>query len=119
MSIPDYEHSMSPQTYTTIYDAIVESIHKVLPDTQFVGMSLAEPFNNPAFFEYFLDPRNHEPGIPRDFISYHFCTVPTADQTTSAQQFTFFDQADKFLTTVRFIEAIRTRLSPETKTAIN
>jgi hypothetical protein len=116
---PEYEHAMSPQTYTRIYDATVESVRKILPDTQFVGMSLAEPSNNPAFFEYFLDARNHNPGVPIDLISYHFYAVPTADQTPAIQQYTFFDQADKFLTSVRFIEAARQRLSPKTKTAIN
>lgn len=116
---PDFEHSMSPQTYTKIYDAVVDSVLKVLPDTQFVGMSLAAPSDNPAFFEYFLNPANHKPGIPLDFISYHFYAVPGADESPSAQQFTFFDQADKFLTAVRFIQAIRQRLSPNTKTAIN
>jgi hypothetical protein len=31
----------------------------------------------------------------------------------------FFDQADRFLTNVRYVEAIRKRLSPETKTDLN
>jgi hypothetical protein len=35
------------------------------------------------------------------------------------EQFTYFDQADGFLKTVRYIEAIRKRLSPETKTTID
>lgn len=116
---PDFEHSMSPQTYTKIYDAVVESVQKILPDTQFVGMSLAAPSDNPAFFEYFLNPANHRSGIPLDFISYHFYAIPGADENPAAQQFTFFDQADKFLTAVRFIQAIRQRLSPNTKTAVN
>jgi hypothetical protein len=116
---PDHEHAMSPQTYTRVYDAVVESVRKVLPETQFVGMSAAEPSNVPEFFEYFLNPANHKPGVPLDFISYHFYAVPGADEPPSAQQFSFFDQADKFLTTVRYIEAIRRRLSPNTKTAIN
>jgi hypothetical protein len=116
---PEYEHAMSPQTYTTIYDAVVESVRKVSPETKFVGMSLAEPSNRPDFFEYFLDHKNHKPGVPLDFISYHFYAVPTADQTPAIQQFSFFDQADKFLTSVRFVEAIRKRLSPDTRTAIN
>ncbi len=116
---PDYEHKMSPETYTQIYDAIVEPVHKVLPSAQFVGMSLAEPSNSPRFFEYFLNPAHHKPGIPLDWISYHFYAVPTPGQTISEWQYTFFDQADKFLTSVKFIEAIRERLSPGTKTAIN
>jgi hypothetical protein len=115
----DYEHTMSPETYTLIYDAITESVHKVLPDTKFVSLALAEPSNRPDFFEYFLDPRHHKPGTPLDFISYHFYATPTDGQTPAVHQYTFFDQADKFLSSVRFIEAIRSRLSPNTKTAIN
>jgi len=116
---PEYEHAFTPQDYTKLYDAVVAAVRKQLPETQFVGMSLAEPSNSPAFFEYFLDARNHKPGTPLDWISYHFYAVPTLDQTSAAHQFTFFDQADKFLTSVKFIEAIRKRLSPQTKTAIN
>ena len=71
------------------------------------------------FFEYFLDPKNHKPGIPIDMISYHFYAIPTADQPPEIQQYTFFDQADRFLATVRYIELIRQRLAPETKTTIN
>jgi hypothetical protein len=115
----EYEHSLTPEAYTKIYDAVVGSVRKVLPDTQFVGMALAEPSNRPEYFEYFLNPKNHQPGIPLDYISYHFYAVPAAEESPEVQQYTFFDQADKFLASVRYIEAIRQRLSPETKTAIN
>src|SRR5579863_204987 len=49
-------------------------------------------------------------------ISYHFYASPTAGQAVDSWQYTFFDQADGFLNTVRYIESIRKRLSPETKT---
>ena len=52
-------------------------------------------------------------------ISYHFYATPGADQTPEVQQFTFFEQADHFLTTVRFVEAIRKRLAPATRTTVN
>jgi hypothetical protein len=42
--------------------------------------------------------------------------VPTHQQTIADWQFTYFDQADGFLNTVRYIENIRKRLSPQTKT---
>ena len=115
----DYEHSFTPQTYTKVYDAIVSSVRKVLPDTKFVALALAAPSDHPDFFEYFLDSKNHQPSVPLDYISYHFYAVPTAGQPPEAWQYTFFEQADKFLSSVRFIEAIRQRLSPKTKTAIN
>ena len=84
---------------------------------KFVGLALAEPGANPRMFEYFLNPQNHQPGIPLDMISFHFYAVPTADQTPDVHQYTFFTQADRFLDVVRYIQDIRQRLSPATRTA--
>ena len=112
---PEFEHKTTPQQYTERYDAIVEGIRRVNPETKFMGMALAMPSLVPDYFEYFLNPKNHKPGIPIDYISYHFYASPTADQTISDWQYTFFDQADGFLHTVRYAEAIRKRLSPHTK----
>ena len=89
------------------------------PETKFVGVSLAYPGQQPDFFEHFLNPKNHKPGIPLDFISYHFYAVPTADQARKSSRHVFFAQADGFLNTVRYVEAIRKRLSPGTRTTIN
>ena len=55
------EHGMSPQQYTQRYDAIVSAIHKVSPDTKFMGLALAAPSSHPDFFEYFLNPAHHAP----------------------------------------------------------
>jgi hypothetical protein len=115
----DFEHNMTPEQYTARYDTIVTAIHKVSPDTQFVGLALAAPSSNPKYFEYFLDPRNHRPGTPLDIISYHFYATPTKDQTIDNWQYTFFDQAGGFLNTVRYVEAIRKRLSPATRTDLD
>ena len=112
----DFEHSTTPELYTQRYDAIVSAIHTVSPETKFVGLALAQPSNDPKWFEYFLDPSHHKPGIPLDYISYHFYATPTLDQDINDWQFTFFDQADRFLATTRYIEAIRMRLAPNTKT---
>jgi hypothetical protein len=112
----EFEHHTTAEQYTRRYDAIVEGIHRVSPDTKFMGMALGEPSEHPEFFEYFLNPANHKPGIPLDFISYHFYASPTRSQTIADWQYTFFDQADGFLNTVRYIENIRKRLSPQTKT---
>ena len=115
----DFEHNMTPQQYTDRYDAIVGAIHAVSPQTKFVGMALAMPSKAPGYFEYFLDPKNHKPGIPLDMISYHFYASPGAGQTIDNWQYTFFDQADGFLNTVRYVETMRKRLSPETKTDLD
>ena len=115
----DFEHGMTPQTYTNLYDTVVEAMRKVQPNLKFVGAALAIPGLKPEFFEYFLNPKNHKRGIPLDFISYHFYASPTADQTPEVQQFTFYAQAEGFLNTVRYVEAIRKRLSPNTRTTID
>ena len=108
------EHSMTPQTYTHVYDAIVEAVHRVDPQIKFVGMALAsEP---PDYFEYFLNHKNHKPGIPIEMISYHFYAVPEPDETQDVMQHTYWDQADRFLAVVDYIQHIRARLSPETET---
>lgn len=116
---PDLEHNISAQLYTKMYDAIVERLKKVSPLTKFIGMSLA--FNaRPDFFEYFLNHKNHRPGIPLDGISYHFYGGPSyPHQKLEEYQYAFFDKADAFLEKVKFIESIRKRLSPETITTIN
>ncbi len=111
----EFEHVMKPEQYTVRYDAIVEGIHRASPETKFVGMALAAPGTDASYFEYFLNPANHKPGIPLDYISYHFYASPTMAQTIDDWQYTFFDQADGFLNTVRFAENIRKRLSPQTK----
>jgi hypothetical protein len=116
---PDLERNLSPETYTRLYDAVVTAMRAVQPETKFVGISLAYPGQQPNFFEHFLNPKNHKAGIPLDFISYHFYAVPTADQGAEVQPHVFFAQADGFLNTVRYVEAIRKRLSPSTRTMIN
>ena len=86
----EFEHKMTPETYTKIYDAVVESIRRVAPQTKFVGLALAQPSLHPEQFEYFLNPKNHQPGIRLDFISYHFSAVPTVDQNPTILPYTFF-----------------------------
>jgi hypothetical protein len=114
----DFEHHIDAETYTRLYDAVVTAIRKEQPNMKFVGLALAIPID-PHYFEYFLDHKNHKPGIPLDFISYHFYAVPSADETPEIEQHTYFEQADGFLKSVRYVEAIRKRLSPETKTTID
>jgi hypothetical protein len=116
---PDIEHSTTPEQYTQRYDAIVSAIRKVAPNMKFVGISVAWPSQAPHMFEYFLNPKNHKPGIPLDMISYHFYASPTEDQGPEIQQYTFFDQADRFLATAAYIEEIRKRYSPSTRTTVN
>lgn len=114
---PDLEHSMTPQTYTQIYDAMVTAIKQVLPDVKFVGMALA--YESPAWFEYFLNPANHKPGIPIDMISYHCYANANSNQKFDAYEYSVFDKAEYFVNTVSYIQNIRKRLAPDTKTDID
>jgi len=111
----DFEHKTTPEDYTKRYDAIVEAIHNVSPETKFMGLALARAGGDPKYYEYFLNPRNHKPGTPLDYISFHFYASPALDEGLDSWQHTFFNQADGFLATTRFILAIRDRLSPQTK----
>lgn len=116
---PDLEHNITPQLYTRMYDAIVRQLKRVSPQTKFIGMSLAFE-NNPEWFEYFLNPSNHNSDISLEGISYHFYGTPDfAGQSLDCYQYSFFNQANAFLDRVRYIENIRKRLSPQTFTTIN
>ena len=112
---PDIEHETTPESYTVRYDAIVEAIRKVSPDTKFMGLALAYTTKDPKWYEYFLDPSHHKPGIPIDYISYHFYSLPDIKENIDDWQYTFFNQADTFLAGIRFIRETRDRLSPSTK----
>ena len=114
---PDLEHNFTPEMYTKIYDAMVTAIHKVSPKTKFVGLALA--YEKPHWFEYFLNPKNHKPGIPLEWISYHCYANANNKQKFDVYEYTLFDKADNFLNTVSYIENIRKRLSPNTKTDID
>ncbi len=115
----DSEHHMTPEQYTARYDAIVSAIDAVSPETKFVGLALEDPGKQPKFFEYFLDHKNHRPGTPLDMISYHFYAAPATGETVDDWQYSFFDQEAGFLNTVRYVESIRKRLSPQTRTDLD
>jgi len=115
----DDEHSMTAEDYTADYDAIVAAIRQVAPGIKFVALALDSAENHMQLLEYFLDPRHHKPGIPRDMISYHFYANPTQHEPPEVQQYTFFTQADRFLAVVRWAESIRQRLAPQTQTDLD
>jgi len=116
---PDLEHNISAETYTRMYDVIVKALKKISPGTKFIGMSLAYA-TNPHYFEYFLNAKNHQPGVVPEGISYHFYGTPSwEDQDLSGYRYTFFEKTEAFLDRVRFIESIRKRLAPHTFTTIN
>lgn len=115
----DFEHQMTPEQYTLCYDEIAAAIKRVAPSMKFIGLALAIPGNDPQMFEYFLNPKNHKPATPIDLISYHFYASPAADESPEVQQYTFFDQADGFISTLRYIEQMRNRLAPAVGTDVD
>lgn len=116
---PDLEHHIPVQLYTKMYDAIVSELKKLSPQTKFIGLSLAH-VREPEYFEYFLNAKNHTPGVPLEGISYHHYSRPSwAQQTIEGYQYTFFEMAESFLDKVRYIESIRKRLAPQVFTTIN
>lgn len=114
----EMEHGISPQFYTVLYDAIVTAIREVSPSTKFVGLALGNAANL-AYYQYFLDPSNHQPGIPLDLISYHFYAEPSGADTVDQYGPDGFTAADNFIATVRQIEQIRTTLAPSVRTTVD
>jgi hypothetical protein len=115
----DFEHHWTPEGYTKFYDAVTAAMLKVDPDLKFMAVASASPRTHGAMYEYFLNPANHASGAHLDFLTYHFYASPSESEPFSAMQYTFFDQADGFLATARYIEQMKHRLSPETKTDWN
>ena len=113
------EHHLTPEGYARIYDATVEAVRRVSPQTHFVGLGLPNPSGLPDYVDYFLDHKHHKPGIPLDLIAYHFYAHGVDGEPFDAHQYSFFTEADYWLSVVGYIEVIRQRLSPETKTDIN
>ncbi|HTJ11946.1 MAG TPA: hypothetical protein VL547_07970, partial [Dinghuibacter sp.] len=114
----EFEHSNTVQSYTRIYDAVTAAIGRETPGTKFVGLALEDP-NRPDWYEYFLNPKNHKSGTPLDMISYHFYATSGGGQGMDDLQYTFWERANGFLNAVKFVESIRKRLSPSTKTTVD
>jgi len=115
----DFEHNTTAEQYTQRYDAIVTAIRRVSPRTRFMALALGDPSHHGALIEYFLDPAHHQPGIPIDYLSYHFYATPVSTESPDTWQYTFFDQADRFLATARYVELIRRRLAPATQSDLD
>ncbi|MEU2036680.1 hypothetical protein [Nocardia amamiensis] len=124
---PDLGHRITPELYTRLYDAIVERLRPLDPDMKFIGLSLSHMHREPEYYWRFLDPANHRPGVPVDAFSYHFYASPEivnpfgpeGNAPSAHWRDIFFARADAFLEQVRFIDSIRRRLAPNTKTFIN
>lgn len=116
---PDGEHETTPQQYVERYDAVTQAVLKVAPGMKFVGLALSAPSDAARTFAYFLDPKNHQPGVPLDYISFHGYSTPSGDETLQDWQYTFFDQASEFVSVTRYILQVRDLLSPSTKVMVD
>lgn len=115
----DGEHDTTPQQYVERYDAVTQAVLKVAPSMKFVGLALSGPSDATRTFAYFLDSKNHRPGVPLDYISFHVYATPSGDQTLEDWQYTFFDRASEFVSVTRYILQLRDMLSPSTKIMVN
>lgn len=111
-------HKLDPQVYTAFYDALVSKLKALDPEMKFSGLALGNG-ENLHYFEYFLNKKNHQPGIPLDMVSYHKYFVATTGRTLAERQERMLASADAFFRTVHRIELIRRRLSPGTRTFVS
>ena len=116
---PEAEHFTSPEHYVQRYDAIVSAIHKVDSKVKFLALSLCCWNEGPEYLEYFLDAAHHRPGTPVDMIGYHFYANLPPGRPIGEWQSIAFEKADDFIAHVRYLEAIRKRLSPATKVDVD
>ncbi|MBB4935536.1 hypothetical protein F4561_006430 [Lipingzhangella halophila] len=124
---PDFGHEIPPETYTKLYDEVVKRLRTLDPDMRFIGLSLAMAKIDPQYFWHFLNPANHEDGIPLDAISYHLYAWPDIINPMGPEGNPPFDhwpgilfaQADGFVSQVQLLESIKHHLSPNTETHIN
>ncbi|QSB14609.1 hypothetical protein JQS43_24590 [Natronosporangium hydrolyticum] len=124
---PDIGHQLSPEVYTRLYDLVVERLRPLDPEMRFVGLSLSPVTQDADYFWHFLNPANHQPGIPIDAFSHHFYASPALINPLGSEgnapfhtwPTTFFAQADGFLDKVALVDSIRRHLSPNTEHHIN
>ena len=97
------EHRMTPQTYTTIYDAVVAGIKRWAPrgsaSMKFMGIGGA----GPGYIPYFLNKSNHALGSDTqiDLISLHWYAGSKSrdggNETPGGDYVAFFPSADGFV----------------------
>src|ERR1700753_4217649 len=87
----------------------------------FVGMAdddVLARHGVPDRYLHFLDRTKHAGLAAPDSISYHFYASPDFDETPEVLEHTTFKEADQLLTAAAYIEGIRRRFSPATRTIV-
>ena len=120
----DTQHLFSPEMLTKIYDAVVGDLMKLNPGMKFSALALAFPHTGGPYAEHFLNPKNHQPGIPLDMFSYHNYIMAGGEkwlegEALNKQYYSYFERMDDFFKVADQLEAIKKRLSPNTKTFIS
>jgi hypothetical protein len=127
------EHGLTAQQYVTIYDATVAAIHKIDPTVQFSGpdhTNIADDANF-NFVTYFLNPANHRPGTPIDWLTFH--NYPIAGASPDAWENTLFGTevssypglgptgmaTDAYVAAVQRMVQVRNQLSPKTRISMD
>lgn len=103
---------MSPQTYTALFDAVVDRLRPLDPEMKFVGLSLTHKHQNPEYCWTFLDPADHRHDTAPDAMSLHFYAHPEIvdplrpepNAPESHWRDIYFAQADGFVEQVRLID---------------
>ena len=109
----NYEHHLSPQYYTQIYDFIVAGILRWCPTgakgMKFVGLAVNALGGSPDYATFFLNASNHAPGIPVDAFSFHHYAGSSSRDggAAGADYEAFFPSADAWVATVQALQAIR------------
>jgi len=109
-------HGLDPAGYTAQYDAIVTEIRKVADpqhNIKFVGLALSQPVEM-NWINYFLNPANHQPGVPLDYISFHWYASPSSRTDPNSFE-SFFGSIDEFIAQAQAAVDARDKLSPTTQ----
>jgi len=119
----EMEYKQSPESFTAQADVVNKAVDEAVPGMRFLGLGLSQndyglhPTGaDMSYFEYFLNRSNHAEGAPNsEAIDYHFYVTPSSRSNVSTYE-ELFSQGDAFVETVKAAEAVRKRLSPDTKT---
>ena len=102
---PEAEHKCNYSEYTHRYDAIIEGIWRHADPERKLEFLLGQLSGHREWdwYHYMLNSSNHRPGIPVDWLSYHFYAHC---ELTEGSMETLFAQAAGFLDEVREIQDI-------------
>ena len=122
-----FENHLTVEQYTRLYDAVVEAIRKIDPHVEFFGPEVVGAQNVIPWARYFLNHKNHSPGVPISWFSLHNYVVAKNDPNDwQSKYFTgslfpksFGATAAGFVDLLHQVIQLRHQLSPATRIAID